>query len=217
MVKCKIAVLIPTRGNRENFLEFSMKRLKLQSLQPDEIILVNDPPVNNKIDVTWRYRLGLERASNLNCDLVFFWEDDDWYSSDYLSWMYTNWETNGRPAMFGIDETYYHHIKIHKNKYMKHHNRSSAFCMAVTTKILQYKWPSNDYPYFDLHMWKNYKGVAIPFGDRIRAIGIKHGIGMVGGGGHNVNFKWTNNNALKWFINIIDEESLNFYNSIKWK
>ena len=218
MIKNKLAVVIPTRGNRERFLDFSLKRLNEQTLKPDEIIIVNDKPRSNNKDIAWRYKVGLQRAKEKKCNAVIFWEDDDWYSIDYIEWLYKKWIEYNSPFLFGIDETYYYHIRVNKYNYMKHPQRSSAFCMIVNpSEVLKCNWPKDDYPFLDLHLWRNHKGTAISFGDRVRAIGIKHGIGMVGGGGHNINFKWTNHKAYDWFINIIDKESLNFYNSIEWK
>lgn len=212
----KVGLIIPTRGDRTQFLQFAYKQIDKQFRKPDEIILVNDPPLSNKKDITYRYKLGIERAVAKGCDVMLFWEDDDWYHRDYIRWMVDRWEYYGKPPVFGIDETYYYHIGVDKYLYMKHHKRASAFCTLVTPHVLNtFIWPDFTYPFVDMKLWRFYKeAVAIPFGNTIRAVGIKHGIGMTGGGGHRKNFKWSNHQGKQWFIDTIDKESYDFYKKI---
>ena len=39
----KIATITPTRGDRPEFLKMALKLIKLQTQQPDEIIVVDNP------------------------------------------------------------------------------------------------------------------------------------------------------------------------------
>ena len=110
----KTCVLIPTRGDRTKFLNYAKKQLEKQTFQPDEIIIVNDTPKSSDKDITWRYKIGIQRAKEKNCNLIFFWEDDDWYANDYLEWMFNNWKARKFPVIFGVNETYYYHIKLHR-------------------------------------------------------------------------------------------------------
>lgn len=214
----KIGIIIPTRGDRTLFLDFAKKQIAKQLRKPNEIIIVDDPPLNNKKDITYRYKLGIERAVAKGCDVMLFWEDDDWYHPDYIRWMIDEWEKKGKPKLFGIDETYYYHIGVDKYLYMKHHTRASAFCTLVTPEILtSFTWPDFTYPFVDLKLWRffQHKGaVAVPFGKIIRAIGIKHGIGLTGGGGHRKNFKWSNHSGLQWFKDNVDKDAYEFYKKI---
>lgn len=209
----KIAVIVPTRGDRKKFLDFCIKRINEQTLKPDNIIIVDDKPTSNNKDITWRYKIGIQRATSLGCDVALFWEDDDWYAKDYLEWIVNEWKKNNMPNIFGINETYYYHIKVNKHLWMDHPGRASAFCTLLKLPISKnIKWPADNYPFLDMKIWKEINGKSIRFGNKIRAIGIKHGIGLTGGGGHNVNFKWSNHQAMKWFKDIVKED-YSFYES----
>jgi len=39
----KIATITPTRGDRPEFIKMALKLIKLQTQQPDEIIVVDNP------------------------------------------------------------------------------------------------------------------------------------------------------------------------------
>lgn len=211
----KIGIIIPTRGDRPTFLNFCLKRISEQTIKPDHIIIVDDKPLNNLKDITWRYKLGIKRATELGCSVAFFWEDDDWYSKDYLEWMLSKWKENGSPSIFGINETYYYHIKIGKHLWMDHQGRASAFCTLIKLPLeSNFNWPADSFPFLDMKIWQQIKGKAIRFGKDVKAIGIKHGIGLTGGGGHNINFKWSNHDAKKWFKDIVKED-FNFYETVK--
>ena len=80
----RIAVIIPDRLDRPNFLAQCKKMLDYQSVKPDATFLINYLPRSEKPDITQRYRTGYERVSELNLkhpesayDLIFFIENDD--------------------------------------------------------------------------------------------------------------------------------------------
>ena len=214
----KFCLIIPTRGDRPKLIERCKFQIKRQTLQPEVTIWINDPPVPNVKDVTKRYRLGIERATKLGYDFAVFWEDDDWYHPQYLEWLINGWNSNGKPDLFGVGETYYYNINVDGKKHMKHTNRTSAFCTMVK---LPFKgtWPADNYPYLDLHLAKKHKVVTQGFTDKIYAIGIKHGIGMSGGGGHRESFKWDSigQTSKDWLKNHLSVDDLKFYDSIKGK
>jgi hypothetical protein len=212
----KIGLVIPTRGDRPKFLKFAYHQIDKQIMKPDEIILVNDDPITDEKDITWRYKIGCKRAIDKGCDVILWWEDDDWYHPNYINWMVNKWEENNKPAIFGINETYYYHIKINKYHYMKHVGRASAFCTLVTPIVSDFRWPDDKYPFTDLKIWASVKNsLSISFDDTILAVGIKHGMGMTGGSGHNVKgFRWININGRPWFEKHIDRESILFYDSL---
>jgi hypothetical protein len=49
----------------------------------------------------------------------------------------------------------------------------------------------------------------------VKSIGIKHGVGLCGGGGHK-NTMWYKNEdpGMKWLASHVDKKSLEFYKSI---
>ena len=211
----KIALIIPTRGDRPKFLKQCHKLIAKQTLQPTEVIVVDYAAKSGLKDITARYRKGVEKATKRGCDCAVFWEDDDWYHPTYLEWLVKEWTKHRRPQVFGVGETYYYNIAATARLYMNHPNRTSAFCTLIN---LPYRgsWPDDHYAYLDMHFHKLgiVKTVTFPK-NKILAIGIKHGIGLTGGGGHHARFRWdaTGDEARKWFVKHMDEE-VAFYDYI---
>ena len=77
----KIGLLTPTRGDRPLFVDQYNEIIKSQTLQPDEIIMVDYAPISDKKDLGARYRIGIQEATKRGCDVVFLWEDS---SSNFL-------------------------------------------------------------------------------------------------------------------------------------
>lgn len=215
--KIKIGIVIPTRGDRPQLLENCLKQISLQTVQPDVIELVDDQPLSLNKDITYRYRIGVERILKKDVDVIFFWEDDDWYSINYIETMLSLWDQSGRPNIFGFNQTTYYHIKLAKFVHLKHHGRSSMFNTMVTAEVMKdFKWNEDNDPWTDIHLWKSIEGVSLNTDLKI-CIGMKHGIGLSGGVGHNdgwMNSKTTdtNRNYLKAHL---DYRSLQFYLGVK--
>ena len=210
-----IALVIPTRGDRPKFLQQCHKLIARQTLKPKEIIVVDYAPKGQIKDVTQRYRRGIQEATKRGCNCAVFWEDDDWYHPTYLDWLVKNWIKHKRPQVFGVGETYYYHIGATARLYMGHNGRTSAFCTLVS---LPYRgsWPADTYPFLDMHFHKMGLVNTIKFPpNKILAIGIKHGVGLTGGGGHNSRFRWDmiGKQAREWFVQNMDEE-LSFYDKL---
>lgn len=208
----RFALVIPTRGDRPKFIEQCKYLISKQTLQPTEIIWVDYPAKNSEKDITQRYRKGIEEAREKRYEFVVFWEDDDWYHPNYLQWLISKWEAADKPDFFGVSETYYYHLGTGNANHDVHQNRSSAFCTLVKLPWT-IPWPQDNYPFLDLHIFKNYPGMCIPFDGHIYAIGIKHGIGLSGGSGHNSTFKFNMPDSRQWFYSRIGSDR-NFYDSI---
>lgn len=211
----KVAVIIPTRGDRPQFIKQCKNLLQRQTRKPDKIFWMDYKPESHKKDITQRMRRGVEKATKEGFNVAVFWEDDDWYHPTYLEWLLKEWEKSNRPAIFGVGETYYYNIAVNGRLHMKHGNRTSLFCTMINLPF-KGNWCSDDYAFLDMHLHKTglVKTVNFP-NDQIKAIGIKHGIGLCGGGGHNARFKWdmTGSTASQWFSKNMDDQ-INFYNSI---
>jgi len=218
----KIAVVIPTRGDRPEFLNHCKKMIHRQTYPPDEIIFVDYiPEKNNQIDLTKRYRSGLSMAIKKKCNYIVFWEDDDWYDEKYIEWSIKQWEYCDKPDVFGISSSYYFNIKIMKGAKFDHPGRSSMFCTSLHIKENINKvwtWPLDSERFLDLWIWRKWNTHSkntVDFTDKIYTIGIKHGIGLTGGGGHDTssNF-YTDTYDSEWLKSHIDDYSYNFYCSL---
>ena len=212
----KIAVIIPTRGDRPQFLKQCHHLISKQTLKPHKVFVMDYKPESSQKDLTQRYKRGINKAVKAGCTVAVFWEDDDWYHPTYLEWLTNEWVKARRPQVFGVGETYYYHITAEARLRMVHQGRTSAFCTLVS---LPYRgsWPADHYAFLDMHFHRQglVKTVLFPKG-QIKAIGIKHGIGMTGGGGHHPRFKWdmTGKEARQWFVSNMDEE-ISFYDKLK--
>jgi glycosyltransferase involved in cell wall biosynthesis len=230
----RIAVLIPTRGERDVFLKNCFRMLDAQTLKPNYIHLVDYEPENNDKDITQRYKRGYQLLTRMNSyDVIAFIEDDDFYHPEYLETMVTAWDKSGRPDLFGTDKTIYYHIKIRKYFTFNHPRRSSAMNMLVKPGI-NLHWCEDNYAFTDMHLW-NMTGLAQSFlpvanqipkkmwlngvvfsPDKIISIGMKHGVGMCGGRNHIDRLERYNNldADMKFLKDNCDVESFEFYSTL---
>lgn len=211
----KIGVLIPTRGDRAELLNFALKQMERQTRKPDVIELVNDTPLSSDKDITWRYRIGCERIFQKGVDVVLFIEDDDWYDATYIERLVAEWEKVGKPAIFGIGDTTYYHLGMRAWNHQQHPGRASAMSTLLTNAVLNITWPKDNYVWTDVDLWKKLPGKICLF-ERNLALGIKHGIGLTGGIGHNRQWGGYKNQdpELNWLKNTVDAESFEFYKNL---
>ena len=192
----RIAVIIPDRRDRPRFLEQCLKLLAAQTLQPVLVVLVDDEPLSNAVDITWRYRIGYQRVSfsSRPVDLVAFIENDDWYHPNYLEYMAAQWEAHGRPAMLGLNHTVYYHIGVRKHFMLNHPTRSNAMNTFILPG-LPLRWPLDHDPYTDVWLWNygldnaNNKRRVVLTPAQEYCLGIKHGVGKCGGQNHSDNME----------------------------
>lgn len=208
-----IGVVIPTRG-RKRFLAMALKQIGRQTVQPHHIRVVDFEADGEEVDITRRYRQGCNDLLP-NCDVVLFWEDDDWYAPNYIETMVAGWLAAGKPSAFGIANTTYYHIFERRYFTISHPGRASACCTMVTKDVLNIRWPSDDYPYLDIELWNQLAGKTFVPQQPI-CIGIKHGLGLVGGGCHNGSSKhYTQADPDGRYLRSIVGEDFNFYEELR--
>jgi len=218
----KIAVVIPSRGDRPEFMAQCLAMVQAQTRIVDHVIVIDYPPKDSTPDLVTRFREGFERAFNLyKCDLAIAWENDDYYSPGYISFIVDAWERSGNPQIIGLNRTIYYNINTNKYVILSHPGRASMMSMAVTPAILVHKWCADQYTYLDWHLWTQDKTLtkkSVP--SPHIAIGIKHGIGLCGGGGHTDQWGHYNQEDKDWkfFDNIVkSEKDREFYKSLQNK
>lgn len=215
----KVAVVIPTRGDRPEFIAQCLSMVQRQTRQVDHVIIVDYPPKDAIPDLVPRFREGFDKAFNLyKCDLAIAWENDDYYATNYIETLVQAWEKAGRPQLIGLNRTIYYNIFTNKYVVLGHGGRASMMSTAVTPAILFHKWCADEYTYLDWHLWVNdktlsKKSVSSPH----ICIGIKHGIGLCGGGGHTTEWAHYSGEDKDWkfFDSIVtDEKDREFYRKI---
>lgn len=181
----KIGVCIPTKGDRIHFLERAKLMLSRQAIAPDLVKIVDDETGIEGIDIALRYELGFKYLFQNGCGAVICWEDDDWYSDNYIETMVTEWGNNGKPSLFGISSTIYYNIVAKKYSIFSHPGRASMMSMIVGPEVLNHKFNYSN-AYLDFDLWTvNKKLTRKTFSPKETiAVGIKHGYGLVGGAGH---------------------------------
>jgi len=214
----KIGLLIPDRNDRPEFLANCLRMMKDQTLQPEIVELVNDPPKDDKIDITYRYRIGYDRLCNRGLDLIAFIENDDWYSPKYLEIHAKKWLDTGMPLILGTNYTIYYHLRMQKYYTMYHEQRSSSMNTFIRPNQI-IDWPVDDQPYTDITLWEQlYKKGGLIWQPHIISVGMKHGIGKCGGFAHIDQLERYINDDSGFLHNTIqmeDEESFQFYTKFK--
>lgn len=207
----KIAVLIITRGNRPELFENCLRLVRTQTRIPDHIEVVIDTPISNDCDITWRYKLGYDRLRNKGFDVIFLMEDDDYYASDYIEVMLSEWTRFGKPNIFGTNYTIYYNIRLFAWFTYYHDTRSSAMSTMIKPD-LNFEWCPDNEPFTDMHLWKVVRGLTFKPHKNI-CLGIKHGTTMTGGKLHNDRLhRYRESDPNKDFLKQnVDAESFEFY------
>jgi hypothetical protein len=152
-------------------------------------------------------------------DLIALWEDDDYYSPKYLETMVEHWLIKDKPDIFGTEYTIYYHIRLRKYFTMTHKTRASAM-NTLLKPGLKINWPVDHEPFTDLFLWtmSRLQGKTFNPGRHI-SIGIKHGVGLMGGKTHVDRFeryeppRGTSDLDFKFLKENMDAESFEFYSN----
>ena len=203
-----IGIILPTRGQeRKRFLNQALFYIKRQTLQPKYVQVIDEEPKSDANDITYRYQKGYEHLKN-KCDVIFCFEDDDFYSKNYIESMIAEYKILSSPDIFGINHTTYYHIKTNRWTKLIHPGRASTMS-TVLKGGLNIDWQHDQRYFIDIHLWKTLKGIAINM--PTINIGIKHGEGKCAGKGHNENFPYKNYDADSSFLKSIVGDDFKFY------
>lgn len=214
-MKIRLGVIMPHRRDRPDFLCQFHKYLSRQTFQPEIVEIVDYPPKGEDKDITERYRYGYDKLRGKGLDVIAMLEIDDFYSPRYLEVMINGWLEHGKPDIFGLNYTIYYHLKLKKSFTFEHKFRSSMMSTLIKPD-LAFGWPPDNYPYTDAYLWMNIKNRVTFRPKEIICIGIKHGMGLTGGGWHSLDNpkevkKYKENFDLKKFVG---EEDFEFYEGL---
>jgi len=215
----KVAVIIPDRGDRPDFMHQCLRLMERQTHQPTWVLPIDFKPDDNQVDITRRYRLGYQNASkHFDADVIAFIENDDYYHPKYLEFMVDHWVQHGKPDMLGMNRTLYYHIGQLRWFLSMHPVRSCNMNTLIKPR-LPITWPVDNDPYCDVYLWQ--------FGNQqlrklliqeppLLCLGIKHGVGLCGGKHHiNRMEMYTNyDRNMHMLKTIVDKTSMPFYEGL---
>lgn len=204
----KFATITPDRGDRKPLMDFCKYQISRFEVKPDKSYFIDYPPRTEKIDIVPRFLEGIERAKEDGFDLVFVLESDDYYDSTYFNHI-------PDADFIGEANSIYYNLRNKTYQNFSHPGRSSLFTTGFKISALKGFKPTATERFLDISLWKfafdNKKETAFR---ETGAIGIKHGIGLCGGKGHQMRLKHTDNN-LEWLSEHVDSTAYEFYKSIK--
>lgn len=198
------SIIIPDRGDRKELTKHCFFQMDRQTLKPTRIYHIDYIPLNGEMDLTQRIMTGIDRSERDGIDKCFIIENDDYYPDDYFEKMQFDCD------MIGSEETVYYNLKFKRYKFIDHIGRSSLFCTGFRiSKIKNFTFPLK---YLDVRLWLFAQNLKVEF-RKIGAIGIKHGIGLCGGIGHQFNVNYVKDSGMFWLREHIRKESFEFYKS----
>ena len=201
------ATITPDRGDRPQFLDFCKHQLSRMNTKPGHSYFISNPPTGHQVDLVPRIRLGIERAQADGFDMIFIIENDDFYPKDYF---------DGIPDanFIGSRVTTYYNLKNNTYQEFHHPERSSLFTTGFKISALaNYRWPHDEFVNLDVHLW-NGPGALSKVKRTTGAIGIKHGVGKLGGRGHGMTMANEDKNW-EWLKKNVDQEAYAFYKTLK--
>lgn len=201
--------ITPTRGGeRKEFFQFCVQQLtKLTGGKNN--YLMNEHPKSNEVDLVPRVQEGIELAKRDGFTHAFIFEDDDAYHTDYL-------KTNLDFDFFGYSDSTYYNLKNRTYGKFIHPRRSSLFTTAFKISALdKFRWPPVNTVFLDMKIWEyaNRGRFKIKLLKDNPCLGIKHGLGKVGGNGHRLTMK-NRDNDLTFLKSRVDPEAYEFYTKL---
>lgn len=209
--------ITPDRGDRPQFLEFCKHQLSRMTVKPDKSYFIDYPPGNGEVDIVPRIKEGIRQAKADGFDFIMIIESDDWYSASYFNnFSNPNWLQSQGADFIGSEDTTYYNLKNHTYQQWHHPRRASLFTTGFKISTLEgFEWPSENERFLDLALWQygsNRKKNIVWI--ESKAIGIKHGIGLLGGRAH-MNINKYHDQDWEWLSKNVDSEAFSFYKSLK--
>ncbi len=210
----EFATITPSRNDRPELLEFCRHQLqRMVGVKPSKsyFIIHESQKYPDLID---RIKHGIKRARNDGFEFVFIMEDDDFYPIDYFCKM----EPKESDCFVGSPETTYYNLRNNTWQTMAHPGRSSLFNTGFNLNCIKFfDFPQDNKTNLDIELWNfaNQKNLSTRF-VKNGSVGMKHGLGICGGKGH----EWTMKNQdehWEWLKANVDTEAFTFYKSLKVK
>lgn len=196
------------RGDRPELLEFCKYQLSRFETKPEKSYFIDYAPRSGAIDIVERVFCGIEMAKEDGFDFVFIIESDDFYDSTYFNHI-------PDADFIGESNTIYYNLRNKTYQNFSHPGRSSLFTTGFKISALKGFRPNHNERFLDISLWKhaNMTGKKMVFRET-GAIGIKHGIGLCGGKGHEMRMKHSDQ-ELEWLKEHVDSDAYEFYKNVK--
>lgn len=207
----KFCAIIPDRNDRPELLKHCYAMLNKQTVKPEAVYLMNHDTGINGFDLVDRVKLGVDLAIQDGFEWCFIIENDDFYPASYFERFQSTME---RADFIGQQFSIYYNLRNLTYNRFDHHHRSSLFMTAFRASALNnFTWPNSDKPFLDRDLWiyaRHKRRKFIETG----AIGIKTGLGLCGGKGHQMIWPKNSDKDFKWLRGKVDQESFEFYREL---
>lgn len=201
--------ITPDRGDRKPFMDFCKHQIERMTVKPDKSYFIEWKPMGEDVDLVTRVKDGIHQALHDGFNEVFILESDDFYPANYFEIM----TLNGADFV-GQEVTTYYNLRNNTWQPMNHPGRSSLFTTGFKLSALaSFNWPHRTERSLDIALWNHANRFKKKF-VQAGAIGIKHGIGLVGGRGHKMTMK-NNDKDWEWLLKNTSTEAYAFYKTLK--
>ena len=208
----KLGVVIPTRGDRPQFVAQCQEMMARQTKQPDGYYLIDYKPIKEGNDQRDRVRRGVEKAKADGMTHILIVEDDDYYPPEYIETMWNAWRDEDL-----IGSAYYQAYHLKRREYLTF--RVCMDCEAVPLHCTGFTVDAYERFVDDgkgnlddaLSRWgyqhARYRLLLAPL-----VVSIKHGVGCTGGGLHDTFNHGVPDPEMKWLKRQVDDpELITFY------
>lgn len=201
------AIIVPDRGDRKQFYDHCLSQINRFTVKPKKLYLMNEKPLNNKFDLVFRIKQGVELAKRDGFEWVLIVENDDYYPDNYCERFLPFFDKHD---FIGQEHSTYYNLRNRTYNRFDHHYRASLFTTAFRISSMNlFDWPDPDSPFLDIPLWQYARHKRRKFIET-GAIGIKHAIGLCGGKGHKFVMRSKDPN-LQWLKGQVDAQSFGFY------